>query len=73
MRWVGQQVAVRILGSYHQFFSPFLPRACRFFPSCSVYASDAIRKHGLAMGIWLSLRRLSRCHPWNPGGYDPVK
>jgi putative membrane protein insertion efficiency factor len=62
-----------ILAAYHNLVSPFLPRACRFFPSCSVYASYAIQKHGVLRGLSLALKRLSRCHPWNPGGYDPVR
>jgi len=45
---------------------------CRFQPTCSCYASDALRHHGFFKGSWLSLRRILRCHPWNPGGYDPV-
>lgn len=73
MARVGRQIAIRTLSGYHRFISPFLPRACRFFPSCAVYASEAIRKHGFVKGTSLSLRRLGRCHPWNPGGYDPVK
>jgi uncharacterized protein len=60
------------LGVYHRFVSPFLPEACRFFPSCSVYVSEAIYKYGLIKGTSLGVRRLSRCHPWHPGGYDPV-
>ncbi|HXV83794.1 MAG TPA: membrane protein insertion efficiency factor YidD [Candidatus Binatia bacterium] len=61
-----------VLSAYHKLISPFLPRSCRFFPSCSVYASEAIQKHGVLKGFLLGLKRLSRCHPWNPGGYDPV-
>ena len=58
---------------YHKIISPVLPRACRFYPSCSVYAADAIRSHGVLKGGLLALRRLGRCHPWSGGGYDPVK
>ena len=67
-----RHVAAGILAVYHRFISPFLPEACRFFPSCSVYASEAIYKYGLIKGAALGMRRLSRCHPWHPGGYDPV-
>ncbi|HEX9270758.1 MAG TPA: membrane protein insertion efficiency factor YidD [Candidatus Binatia bacterium] len=61
-----------ILSAYHKLLSPFLPRSCRFFPSCSVYASEAIQKHGILRGLSLGLKRVSRCHAGNPGGYDPV-
>jgi hypothetical protein len=64
-------VSLLLLG-YHKVFSPWLPAACRFYPTCSVYASQAVQKHGIFKGIFLSLRRLSRCHPWSAGGYDPV-
>jgi putative membrane protein insertion efficiency factor len=57
---------------YHRILSSLLPAACRFYPSCSVYASQAVQKHGIVKGGTLTLRRLSRCHPWNAGGYDPV-
>lgn len=57
---------------YKLVLSPFLPRVCRFHPSCSVYAMGALRVHGPLKGGWLAVRRLSRCHPFNPGGLDPV-
>lgn len=60
------------LRGYQRFLSPALPPACRFHPTCSVYAAGAIERHGALRGSWLALRRLARCHPWNPGGYDPV-
>ncbi|MCX7706928.1 MAG: membrane protein insertion efficiency factor YidD [Anaerolineae bacterium] len=52
--------------------SPALPPSCRFYPSCSEYMYQAIDKYGVRRGGWLGLRRLSRCHPWHPGGFDPV-
>ncbi|MCX7897537.1 MAG: membrane protein insertion efficiency factor YidD [Rhodocyclaceae bacterium] len=57
---------------YQWLVSPLLPPSCRFSPSCSEYAAEALSRHGLFKGLWLSLRRLLRCHPWHPGGYDPV-
>jgi putative membrane protein insertion efficiency factor len=60
------------LRGYQRFLSPALPPACRFHPTCSAYAAGAIERHGALRGSWLALRRLARCHPWNPGGYDPV-
>jgi putative membrane protein insertion efficiency factor len=57
---------------YRTFVSPLLPPACRFYPSCSNYAIEALQVHGPVRGFWLGLRRVSRCHPWNPGGVDLV-
>src|SRR5688500_11775461 len=57
---------------YRQFLSPVMPPACRFHPSCSKYALDALTTHGPVRGSWLAARRLMRCHPFHPGGLDPV-
>ncbi|MGE5482159.1 MAG: membrane protein insertion efficiency factor YidD [Bacteroidota bacterium] len=57
---------------YRRFISPWKPRTCRFYPSCSEYAIQAVKKHGPWRGSVLAVRRIGRCHPWNPGGYDPV-
>lgn len=57
---------------YQLLISPLLPPACRYFPSCSNYMLQAVRKHGAFRGTWLGLRRLCRCHPWGGHGYDPV-
>ncbi len=62
-----------LIRAYQLFVSPFLPRSCRFHPHCSEYAMTAIRRHGFRRGLLLGLRRLSRCHPFHPGGYDPVQ
>jgi putative membrane protein insertion efficiency factor len=57
---------------YQIFISPALPPTCRFVPSCSQYAMEAIAHFGLVKGGWLAVTRIARCHPFNPGGYDPV-
>ncbi|MDR0548046.1 MAG: membrane protein insertion efficiency factor YidD [Deltaproteobacteria bacterium] len=57
---------------YQRFISPLWPPVCRFYPSCSAYSAQAFRLYGFWRGAFLTLRRLARCHPWNPGGYDPV-
>lgn len=66
------RAVVFALSAYKKLVSPLLPQACRFSPTCSVYASEAVLKHGLARGGLLALRRLARCHPFHPGGLDPV-
>lgn len=63
---------VALIRVYQYAISPMLGRSCRFEPSCSEYAVGALRRHGLFKGLWLASRRLGRCHPWHPGGYDPV-
>jgi putative membrane protein insertion efficiency factor len=61
-----------LIAAYRLAVSPWLGRACRFTPSCSAYAEEAIRLHGPARGAWLAMRRLLRCHPWGGSGWDPV-
>jgi putative membrane protein insertion efficiency factor len=65
-------IALIALRVYKKTLSRVLPPACRFTPTCSEYAYQAIEKYGLLKGGWMALKRLSRCHPLNPGGYDPV-
>jgi uncharacterized protein len=58
--------------AYRRFISPLFPRTCRYEPTCSAYALEAIQVHGALRGSWLAVRRISRCHPWGGGGLDPV-
>ncbi|HXA20171.1 MAG TPA: membrane protein insertion efficiency factor YidD [Thermoanaerobaculia bacterium] len=67
-----RSIALAPLRFYKRFLSPLLPPMCRFDPTCSIYMMQAIEKHGTLRGIWLGVRRLARCHPFNPGGWDPV-
>lgn len=61
-----------VLRGYKRFLSPLLPPACRFEPTCSMYAMNAVEKYGAARGSWMAFRRLLRCHPFHAGGFDPV-
>jgi putative membrane protein insertion efficiency factor len=68
-------VRVLLLGFirfYQRFVSPLYPAVCRFEPTCSHYSYEAVRRYGIIRGGWLSVKRIARCHPLNPGGYDPV-
>lgn len=67
-----RQVLIAPIRGYQRLISPLLPPRCRFFPSCSNYAIEAIQRHGAVHGGWLATKRICRCHPLNPGGYDPV-
>jgi len=67
-----KKIAIWGLTFYHQLISPFLPPSCRYTPTCSQYAIEAIQRHGLLHGGILAIRRVLRCHPFHPGGYDPV-
>lgn len=66
------RLLVGLIRIYQWTLSPLLGRRCRFHPSCSEYAATSIVRHGVVRGCWLGLRRIGRCHPWSPGGYDPV-
>ncbi len=74
LRWPGRVVVavlIAIIRVYQVTLSPLLGPACRFEPSCSRYMAECLRKYGLLRGLARGLRRVSRCHPWDPGGYDP--
>jgi uncharacterized protein len=68
-----QWILMSSLRIYQLVVSPFLPAACRFHPTCSEYMRQAIAQYGAVKGTWMGLRRLSRCHPFHAGGYDPVR
>ncbi|MBI4697907.1 MAG: membrane protein insertion efficiency factor YidD [Nitrospirae bacterium] len=65
-------LAICIIKAYKLFLSPFMPQSCRFYPSCSDYCMKAIEKYGLLKGLRFFLNRFIKCHPFHPGGYDPV-
>ena len=67
-----QSALIALVKAYRYVVSPLIGPCCRFHPSCSAYAIGALRHHGPLRGSWLAVRRIARCHPWHPGGYDPV-
>lgn len=67
-----RRILLALIRFYQYAISPMLGRRCRFYPSCSEYTAEAIQKHGAIKGGGLGVKRLCRCHPWHPGGYDPV-
>ena len=67
-----RQVVCLPIKVYQYLISPLLRPCCRYYPSCSQYAENAIKQHGIIKGLWLAFKRLLRCHPWSRGGYDPV-
>jgi len=69
---IGSKVLLLFVRLYQAALSPFLGHCCRFFPTCSEYACEAIEKHGALKGSWLAIKRICRCHPFHKGGFDPV-
>ncbi len=67
-----KSLALWLIRFYRRFISPMFPSSCRYTPTCSLYTYQAIERYGLIKGGWLGIKRISRCHPWHPGGYDPV-
>jgi hypothetical protein len=67
-----KRIGIGLIRLYRIVFA-WLPSSCRFYPTCSHYTEQAIQKYGLVRGGWMGARRIARCHPWNPGGYDPVR
>jgi putative membrane protein insertion efficiency factor len=69
---LAQHLLVGLIRGYQILLSPFIGNQCRFTPTCSHYARGAVEKYGALRGSWMAVRRISRCHPWHPGGHDPV-
>lgn len=67
-----RRLLILLVRAYQIVLSPYLGQRCRFYPSCSHYTITALQRHGALKGSWLGLRRIGRCHPWHPGGVDPV-
>jgi len=67
-----RRVLVALIRAYQYLLSPWWGQSCRFTPTCSHYAVEALERHGAVAGSWLATKRILRCHPWSPGGYDPV-
>jgi putative membrane protein insertion efficiency factor len=73
--WLRRGLALLVLAPiwvYRNVISPVMPKTCRYYPSCSAYAEEAVKTHGAFRGSWLAVKRLARCHPWTPGGVDHV-
>jgi uncharacterized protein len=67
-----KRVLLALIAGYRLVLSPLMGANCRFYPTCSAYAAEAIELHGALRGSWLAAKRICRCHPWHPGGFDPV-
>lgn len=73
MTWILKKLVLGLVWVYRNMISPLTPAACRYTPTCSQYAVDAVNKYGPFKGGWMALKRIGRCHPWGGSGYDPVK
>lgn len=71
-RSAAQSATIVLIRAYQRVLSPVFGRNCRYYPTCSQYALEAVEIHGAARGSWLGIRRIGRCHPWHEGGFDPV-
>ena len=69
---LGARIILGTIAFYKRFLSPMLPPSCRYYPTCSTYTQEAVSKYGALRGGWMGIKRISRCHPFHPGGYDPV-
>ncbi|MDH4215307.1 MAG: membrane protein insertion efficiency factor YidD [Gallionella sp.] len=67
-----RRILIKLIHGYQYLISPLNPPTCRFTPTCSHYACEVLQKHGVAKGLWFGIKRVLRCNPWNPGGYDPA-
>ncbi len=72
IKYILGQILIVLFSFYKYAISPMLPKACRYTPTCSTYSIEAVKKYGPFKGGWLSIKRISRCHPWGGHGYDPV-
>ena len=68
-----KKLMILLIRGYQKFISPLFPRTCRVYPTCSAYFIQALEKYGVVKGSYIGIKRILRCHPWNPGGYDPLK
>ncbi|MFW6268538.1 MAG: membrane protein insertion efficiency factor YidD [Bacillota bacterium] len=68
-----RKLLIFFINTYQKIVSPWTPKTCRFYPTCSSYTKQALKKYGVFKGSWLGLKRIIRCHPFNPGGYDPLE
>jgi len=70
---MGKKIVKILIIFYQRYISPWFPSSCRFYPTCSQYTLEAVEKYGVGRGLFLGVKRITRCHPFHPGGYDPLK